>query len=268
MNRWGTIPKHKRLRSKKGHTTYQPTYRKEVRSRESTGIFSLQVNSQVCISRFFMGLVRSLARNVFDFTSLRFMEVMSVRGNLPPKFIAALSCQVSWATFRKTMATGAIGSGRHGWESDIASLRRIYVLSRGGMPHANCKTGPSTIFPYSTLPSQMELVQILGRRFYSVVHLLGMWSVAYACRSFPYSLSPNDFGDITGPFTGGEAGFGRFLQLVLATGADGERAAYLGNMASMNHLPLSLIRRKQVNRLVFILRLHMLDCITDSLVVG
>ena len=112
------------------------------------------------------------------------------------------------------------------------------------MPHANCQTGPSAIFPYNTLLSQMKSAQILGRRLYSVVHLLGMWSVAYACRSLPYSLSPNDFGDITGPFAGGKTGFGRFLQLVSASGVDGERAAYLGNMASMNHLPLSLVRRK------------------------
>lgn len=106
------------------------------------------------------------------------------------------------------------------------------------------KQDPQPFSLISTLPSQMELVQILGRRLYSVVYFLGMWSVAYACRSLPNSLSPNDFGDITGPFAGGETGFGRFLRLVLATGADGVRAAYLGNMASVNHLSLSLVRCK------------------------
>lgn len=42
------------------------------------------------------------------------------------------------------------------------------------------------------MPSQMELVQILRRSFYSIVDLLWMRSVAYACRALAYSLSANN----------------------------------------------------------------------------
>lgn len=90
----------------------------------------------------------------------------------------------------------------------------------------------------------MKLLQILRRRLHGVVHLVRMWPVAYTCGALPYRLSTDNVGDLNGPCAGGEAGFARFLQLALAIGVDGEGAVYLGDMASMDHLPLPLIRRK------------------------
>ena len=72
------------------------------------------------------------------------MNRMFAKGESAHQIIAALSCQVFMDDLPQSkMAIGAIGSGRHGWESDIASLRRIYVVSRGG--YAACQLPNRTI---------------------------------------------------------------------------------------------------------------------------